>query len=132
MDSLSLKVCFFAILCVVIGVIIKQWRPEFSPFVKIASTVSICAMAVSVALPLIAYLRSLFSGGVSDEIGYVGNVVKALGIAILTQICADMCRDCGEGSAASGVELIGRIEILLLCLPMFEAVISTVSEVLSW
>ena len=132
MSELSIKVCFFAIVCTVMAVVIKQVRPEYAIFVRLASTVGICAVAVSVAMPLITYIRSLFEGEVLEGFDYVGNVIKALGVAILSQISADLCRDLGEGSAASGVELVGRIEILLLCVPMLETVISTVGEVLAW
>ena len=132
MNGLSIKACLFAIICTVVSVIIRQVRPEYAVLVRVASTVGICAVAISVALPLITYLRSLYLGGLSESFNYVGNVIKALGVAILSQVCADICRDLGEGSAASGVELIGRIEILLLCVPMLETVISTVGEVLAW
>ena len=132
MSVLSIKVCFYAVICTVTSVIIKQCRPEYAFLVRLASTVGMCAVAVSVALPIITYIKSIFAGGLGDEFGYLGNVLKALGVAVLTQICADICRDLGEGSAASGVELIGRIEILLLCVPMLESVIVTVTEVLAW
>lgn len=130
MASLSIKVCFFAILCTVVGVIIKHLRPEFSPFVRIAGSTAISFLAISIILPIITFLRSLFDGSSLGEYG--GIVIKALGIAAITQICADICKDSGEGSAASGVELIGRLEILLLCLPMIEDILSAVREVMTW
>ena len=132
MNDLSTRICFFAVICTVASVVVKQCRPEYAFLVRLASTVGICAVAVSAATPIITYIKSIFDGGLGEEYPYVQNVLKALGIAVLTEICADICRDLGEGSTASGVELIGRIEILLLCVPMFEAVITTVSEVLVW
>jgi len=132
MSGLSGKICIFALLCTVVAVIIKQVRPEYAFLIRLATTVGICSVAMSVTLPIITYMRSIYEGSSMNERGYIGNVLKALGIAVLTQICADMCRDCGEGSAASGVELIGRLEILVLCIPMLETVISTVAEVLAW
>ena len=130
MASLSIKVCFFAILCTVVGVIIKHLRPEFSPFVRISGSAAISLLAISIILPIITFLRSLFDGSSLGEYG--GTVIKALGIAAITQICADICRDSGEGSAASGVELIGKLEILLLCIPMIEDILVTVREVMTW
>ncbi len=130
MASLSIKVCFFAILCTVVGVIIKHLRPEFSPFVRIAGSAAVSLLALSIILPIITFLHSLFDGIYLGEYGSA--VIKALGIAALTQICADICRDSGEGSAASGVELIGKLEILLLCIPMIEDILTTVREVMSW
>ena len=132
MSEISVKVCFFAIVCTVTAVMLKQYRPDYAFLVRVASTVGISAAAVALAMPIIVYINSIFDGGLGENYAYVGNVIKALGVAVLTQICADVCRDCGEGSAAAGVELMGRVEILLLCIPMFEAVISTVTEVLSW
>ena len=132
MGELSIKICFFAVVCTIVSVIIKQCRPEYAFLVRVASTVGICAVAVSVAVPIISYIRNIFDSNTGVASDYTVNVLKALGVAVLTQICSDICRDLGEGSAASGVELIGRIEILLLCIPMFEAVLSTVGEVLAW
>ena len=130
MSSLSVKVCFFAILCTVVGVVIKNIKPEFSPLIRIAGSVAVSTLALSIILPIVTYIRSLFSGSSLGEYGDA--VIKALGIAALTQICADICRDSGEGSAASGVELIGKLEILLLCIPMIEDILTTVREVMSW
>lgn len=110
--------------------VIKYLKPEFSPFVRIAGSVVVSTLAISIILPIVTYITSLFEGSSLGEYG--GIVIKALGIALLTQICADICRDSGEGSAASGVELMGRLEILLLCLPMLENILSTVREVMSW
>lgn len=130
MISFSVKICSFALLCTVIGVLIKHIRPDFSPLVRIAGTVAVGSAALSLILPMINYLCSLLDASSLGEYG--GTIIKALGVALITQICADICRDSGEGSAASGVELIGRIEILLLCFPMLEQLLATVKEVMSW
>lgn len=130
MTSLSIKVCFFAVICIAASVTLRQLRPEFPAFLRIASVVAIGSLAVSVILPIVTYLASLFDG---DTIGnYGGMVLKALGTAFLVQICADICRDSGEGSLASGVELIGKLEILLLCIPLLEDILGSVREVMAW
>ena len=88
------------------------------------------AITAATSLSFPAYVRSLFSGADFGEIGSI--LLKALGVAFLAQICSDICRDCGENSAAAGVELVAKLEILLLCLPMLEKVLGTAREVLSW
>ncbi len=127
---MSVRVCFFAFLCVTVSAVLKQIRPDMVPFVRIGSTVALCALALGVISPMLAYVRSLFSGADFGEIGSI--LLKALGVAFLAQICSDICRDCGENSAAAGVELVAKLEILLLCLPMLEKVLGTAREVLSW
>lgn len=114
----------------VAAAILKHVRPDFLPFVRIGGTVIAGLLAVGIVSPIIAYLDSLFNGTGFGEWG--GSVMKALGIAVLVQICSDVCRDSGEGGLASGIEVIGKIEIVILCLPMMERIVSIAKEVLSW
>ena len=127
---MSIKLCFFAVLCVVISSILKQIRPDFLPFLRIGTSVVVCVVIVGVLNPLLTYINSLFESTGLSEWG--GAILKALGVAFIVQICSDICRDCGESSAASGVELVGKLEIVLLCLPMLEKIIKTAWEVLQW
>ena len=127
---MSLKVCIFAMICIVACAIIKTVRPDFLPYVRIGATVIVSAFALSVIAPVVTYINSLLAGSGLGEWG--GVVLKALGTALLVQICADICRDCGESSAAASVELIGKLEILILCLPMIKKIIETAFEVLRW
>ena len=128
---MSLRICFLALICVVVSSIIKHVRPDFLPYLRISATVLVGIAAIGVISPLVTYVESLFSGIlIGGELE--GSVLKALGIALLVQVCADICRDCGENSAASSVELVGKLEILVLCLPLIKRIISVALEVLQW
>lgn len=127
---MALRICFFAIICVVVSSIIKHLRPDFLPYLRIGMTVLVGVFAMTVIAPIVTYLSSLFSESGFGEWGEA--VFKALGIAVIVQICADICRDCGEGGAATGVELVGKLEIIIACLPMIKRIISTALEVLQW
>ena len=127
---MSVKVCVIAMLCIVVSSVFKQLRPDMLPFLRIGVTLIICSIAVGVVSPLVVYARSLFLGVGLGEMGDI--MLKSLGVAFFAQISADICRDCGEGSAASGVELVAKLEILLLCLPMLEGVLDAAREALSW
>jgi hypothetical protein len=50
---------------------------------------------------------------------------------LLTQLCADLCRQSGEASLAGGVALAGKAELLLLCLPLLKELIVIAQELLS-
>ncbi len=127
---MAIKICFFAMICIVLSSIIKNLRPDMTPFLRVGATLLIGTFAASVITPILTYISSLFSGAGFGEWGSA--VLKALGVALIAQISADICRDCGESSAASGVEIAAKLEIVILCLPMFESILKTASEVLSW
>ena len=84
---------------------------------------------ITLASPLVAFLSELYR---DDSIAsYAAPLLKALGIAVMTQCCAELCRECGEGAAASGIELIGKVEILLLSLPLIHEILEGARGLLS-
>ena len=61
---------------------------------------------------------------------YVEIILKGLGIVILTQICSDICKDSGEGTLAGHIETLGKLELLLLCIPLIEEILGTAERLL--
>ena len=50
---------------------------------------------------------------------YLETLLKVLACGYLSEIGADLLRELGATSAATAIETVGRVEILLLCLPAF-------------
>ena len=125
----SAKICLVAVTGVCLCVIVKQWKSDFLPLLRLALTVVFAGAILSLSIPLVSYLREMTSQtGLS---AYAALLVKALGIAILTQCASDICRDAGESGVANGVELAGKAEILLLCLPLLGEIFASVKELLA-
>lgn len=119
-----------ALVGVCAALVIKQWKSDLLPLVRVAILVGMGALILAMLSPLIAYLKELMiQSGIQSSHGEL--LFKALGIALLTQFCADVCRESGESGAASTVELTGKMEILLLCLPLLEEILSAARELLS-
>ena len=119
-----------ALVGVCAALVIKQWKSDLLPLVRVAVLVGMGALILAMLSPLITYLKELMiQSGIQSSHGEL--LFKALGIALLTQFCADVCRESGESGAASTVELTGKMEILLLCLPLLEEILSAARELLS-
>ncbi len=58
-------------------------------------------------------------------------MLKATGIAFIGSVSASLCRDSGEGGIASSVELVAKLEILILAIPVIEVIFEKIREVLS-
>ncbi|MCD8219931.1 MAG: stage III sporulation AC/AD family protein, partial [Ruminococcus sp.] len=78
-------------------------------------------------------ILSNFLGSVQTDLpgSYLAILWKALGVCYLTGIAGDLCRDCGETALAQMAELWGRLSLVLLSLPLLEALLETVTGVLS-
>ena len=108
----------------VLALILGQYRPEFRMLVTAAVTLLLMAMVLEQLSPVLEQLRSTMElTGLTRD--YAAILFKAVGICLLTQLAGDVCRDSGESSIASKIELAGRAAILLTAMPLIQ-------EVLAW
>ena len=85
-----------------------------SPLTAIASFAAVSALFV---LP--TYPTLLAAVEISSTLFLP--LLKTAGIAVVTRIGADLCRDAGESAVASAVEMAGAMGALLAVLPLMQA-----------
>ena len=122
------RVCLLAIPVLVLLLTVKSWKADFLPLVRIATAVTVGALLLTATQPLVAYFQELTRESAASE--YADLLFKALGVAILTQCCSEIARECGESGLATGVELVGKLEILLLSLPLLREILSLAGELM--
>ena len=99
-------------------VLLRQYRPEMALGLSVAAGAGVTLLLVStLGEPLRTASEWLRKGGVDEEI--ITLLLKALGICLLTQVTADVCKDAGDASLAAHAEFVGRGALLLLILPVF-------------
>lgn len=108
-----------AILCVISAaflIFLKQNRPEFALLYKFAVLTFIgvaVLLTVGSAVTEIEEIQSLFG----ENGAFLKILLKALGISVTAQLAADICRDCGEQTLASAVEMTAKLSVVLMALP---------------
>lgn len=121
----TVGLCGIALTALFCGLLVKQYRPELGTLVSLAATVGVGICAVCCLYPFVAFLQTradaLENGG-----EYLGVMLRALGVSVLTQTCADLCRDAGESALGSKLELLGKAEILVLSLPLLRTLLESV------
>ena len=120
-----IKLFGVAIMCTCVAVVIKSTNKDFGGIVKVVSAAILAGGVVICASPLIEFITDISEGTQINT--YLSVMLKALGIAFLTHICASVCRDCGEQTIAGYAELAGKIEMLIIALPLIEELI-TIAE----
>lgn len=68
------------------------------------------------------------AGGISDAV--LSPVVKTVGIAIVTKLTAELCRDAREGGIAAFVETAGAVTALFVAVPLLKTVLSMIMGLL--
>ena len=117
-----IKVAAAAVAAAVCAVVVRKQAPELAMALTVCAGAVIllyCSGALSAALGLMDALVE--AGGLSAQV--VEPVIKTAGIAVVTRLAADFCRDAKEGGLASAVELAGTALALMTVLPLMSAVV---------
>ena len=117
-----------ALLSVMLVVVLRELRADFVPPARLAATVVLVSAALALFAPVVLRIQELFALAQTPD--YATTVLRATGIALICELTASFCRDLGEGTVAEGVLLFGKLEILLLCLPLVDAVLDVAKELL--
>ncbi|MDD4262449.1 MAG: stage III sporulation protein AD [Syntrophaceticus schinkii] len=124
-----LNIVGIALVVTVFAVLLREVRPEMALLLALGFGVLIFILVLSKMGAIINLFRDLTHKAQVDEL-YLLTLLKILGIAYIAEFGAQICRDAGEGTIASKIELAGKILILLLALPIFTAVLQVVVRLL--
>lgn len=125
MSEFLFKLCGFSLIAAMAVMLLKRWGADFAIIVKLVAGICISGACIMAITPLIDFFTELCEK--EGLVGYFKVLFEVLCVAIITHICASVCRDCGENSLAGYVELGGKIEILLLSLPLMRRILDLVS-----
>ena len=62
------------------------------------------------------------------EEGYLGTLVKVLGVSYVAELAAQTCQDLGEGGLALKVGLVGKLCVFTLTAPMLISLLEMILE----
>ena len=128
MDGALMKICGIASLAAFLCLILKKWNADASVLVRLIAGVVISTACIGAMSPITQLVYTLGESEVLSS--YSGVLLRVLAVAIVTHVTAGICRDCGETTLASYAELGGKIEILILCLPLMREIIERAMELL--
>ena len=124
------KLCGAAILCAVAVFLLRHIKKEFEVPLTIAGSLLLTVAAFGIGKPIFEYISDLMSS--SPVIGEAAGVlIRVIGIAVITRISADLCREMGAANIASSLETVAKFEIILLSLPLVSTVLESVRALFS-
>jgi len=123
-----LQISGVALLAVMLILCVRELCATMALPVRLAAILTLLGASILFYLPVIERLRSLFTLSGADT--YATPILRATGIALICEFAASFCRDLGENTLAGGVLLFGKLEILVLCLPLIDEVLEIAKELL--
>ncbi len=124
-----LQIVCIGIVAVVLSVTIKQQKPEIALQVSIATGLLIFILIVVKLTSVIEFIKT-FSRKADIDAAYIEILLKIVGIAYIAEFGAEVCKDAGESSIASKIELAGKVTIVILAVPIISSLLDLVVKLM--
>lgn len=113
----------------VLGLTIARQGKELTALLTIGVCCMVVIVAVSFLEPVIELLHQLESlGNLNGEMVQI--LFKVVGIGMVSEIAAMICKDAGNASMGKALQILGSAVILWLSLPVFNALLELVQQIL--
>ena len=124
-----LKLCAIAVCAVILISLIRIYKPELTVEAVLCASLLLLFYIISSMKYGLTYLEDIYDD-LSYGKTYFPIILKALGIAYVTEFTSAICQDAGEKSIAGKVELAGKIAIFFVALPIFTSLLELLNSLI--
>ncbi len=109
--------------------LLRQVKPELAVVVGLVGTILIFLMVVDGLSKIVTSINGIVAKtGLATEL--FTSILKIIGIGYLCEIAASICQEAGAKAVADMVILGGKVIIMVLALPIIQALVDVVLGVL--
>lgn len=114
---LVFKLAAMAFLAAVLSLSLKKEQPAYAFLISLCGAAGLLLVFAQQVTPVLTWFRTLENllpgqGG--------GCLLRVLGIALVSQLAADLCKESGMAAGATAAELCGKVLALLQALPLVQ------------
>lgn len=124
-----ITIALIGISAVLLAVQFKGIKIEYGIYISLAACVIIFFYTLS-KLSIILETINKILNVTSIEPAYIFTLLKIMGITYIAEFSADICKDCGYHAVANQLQIFGKLTVLALSVPMIEALVNSVGEIL--
>lgn len=123
------KIIGVGLIALIIIVVVKQYKPEFTMYVSIIAGAIIIFLVLNKVTGIITLLTNLSKKtGINSE--YLSILLKITGIAILTEFAVSICKDAGESAIASKIDFGGKVIVISMSIPIISALLEIIIKII--
>lgn len=124
-----IRIALLGVIVVLLSIIFKKGKEEYSLYLSIAACIFIMLLGIGklgVILDAINQLQSY----IKINKAYIGILIKIIGITYVTEISASLCKDSGYQAIGEQIEIVGKLTILAISMPIMLSILDTINSFL--
>lgn len=123
------QIAALGIVAVCLALIVKNQRPELALLISAATGVIILINLLGKIKTVIDSIND-FTNVSGIDAGFIGILLRVVGIAYIAEFGAEICRDAGENAIAAKMEIAGKVTIMLIAIPVMMSILEMLTKVL--
>lgn len=117
------------LICLILWILVDKREKDISMLLTLAAGCGVMAVAAAFLRPVLELIWQLETLGQLGE-GLLKGILKAVGIAFLSETVGNVCLDAGNSSLGCLARLLGSCMMLHVSIPVFSALISLIQDIL--
>lgn len=122
------KAGLVGVIGVLLAVSLKNQKAEYSVYVALAVCVVMLEYITRYFIQILSGME-LLRGYLRENYSYLALLLKAVGATYACEFCAGICKDAGYGGVAGQVEMLGKIYILSMGMPVLLALMESIQSI---
>lgn len=121
-----LKICAIAVLCAAVCILLNSYYRDFTAVFSVLCSAVIFVLLFKGIAEIFDFVSDLNDS--LSESGLLLYVVKSAGVMFITEVSADICERTGEQTLSKVITTAGKVEIILIGLPLFKIIVNMATE----
>ena len=126
MERFAIGIC--ALCAVLFAALVQKTNKEYALLISLGTAAVLLLFLLERAGPVLQQVEDLAASGPLEGEA-VGLMLRAVGITVVGQVVARLCKDAGESALAYTVELAARAAVLAAALPALGRLLKYLGEI---
>lgn len=123
-----IKAGLLGVVSILFAVSLKSYKAEYGIYIALAFCLVILEYITRYFLQILSGMDTLRSY-LRDNYSYLALLLKAAGATYACEFCAGICRDAGYGGVAGQMEMLGKVYILSMGMPILLSLMESIQTI---
>lgn len=123
------KIVSFGLVAVFLFLLFKDKRSDLSVLIALIASIVIFLFILDKIYMIFRFMQEIAVKANIDTV-YLNIVLKIIGIAFISSLGSEVCKDAGANTIANKIELSGKILILTLAIPILMSLLDSILKIM--